>query len=280
MNEIAIRATNTLSQIHICKKGKIKVKKSSQDRIINIFLVVTLIISILSFFPLEIDWIKLFFRLSDLGIIFGKLANLSLKNFDFTLISFLETFSITVLATIYSVVIGLILGAFASKNLVKNELITSLLSSFFTFLRAVPTPVWVLLALVSLGLGPIPGVVGLSVHAIAFFARAFSQSFEDVSNETIEALEVTGATRLQIFFSAVLPSALSQIVAWTGLRFEINFKESAILGMVGAGGIGFAITTSMQGYNYGTAGLAILLVFVYAYLIELLFTTIKKKYIQ
>ena len=73
---------------------------------------------------------------------------------------------------------------------------------------------------------------------------------------------------------------MSQIVAWAGLRFEINFQESAILGMVGAGGIGFAITTSMQSYNYGVAGLAMILVFVYAYLIELAFTTVKKKYIQ
>jgi phosphonate transport system permease protein len=70
------------------------------------------------------------------------------------------------------------------------------------------------------------------------------------------------------------------IIAWIGMRFEINFQESAILGMVGAGGIGFAITTSLQGYQYGVAGLAILLVFVYAYAIELLFTTIKKKFIR
>ncbi|WP_010248838.1 PhnE/PtxC family ABC transporter permease [Acetivibrio cellulolyticus] len=279
MSEIAIKAINILPQTKVCKRGKIRIKKQSQDRVINTFLIATLAISLLSFIPLDVNWIKLISRIGDLGIIFGKLSQLSLKNFDFTLIAFLETLSITILATIYSIIIGIIFGAFSARNLVKNRIVTTLLSSFFTFLRAVPTPVWVLLALVCLGLGPVPGVVGLSVHAIAFFSKAFSQSFENVPNETIEALEVTGASKLQIFFSAVLPSALSQIIAWSGLRFEINFKESAILGMVGAGGIGYAITNSMQGYEYGTAGLAILLVFVYAYLIELLFTTIKKKYI-
>ncbi|MFQ9935853.1 MAG: PhnE/PtxC family ABC transporter permease [Phascolarctobacterium faecium] len=65
----------------------------------------------------------------------------------------------------------------------------------------------------------------------------------------------------------------------TGLRFEINFSESAILGMIGAGGIGFAIANNIQGYQFGAAGLAIVLVFVFAYCVELVFTTIKKNYI-
>ena len=161
----------------------------------------------------------------------------------------------------------------------KNKFVTYALSAFFTFLRAVPTPVWVLLALVCLGLGPAAGIVGLCVHATAFFARAFTQSFEDVPEEVIEALEATGASKLHIFLSAILPAAASQIMAWTGLRFEINFSESAILGMIGAGGIGFAIANNIQSYQFGAAGLAIVLVFVFAYCVELVFTTIKKNYI-
>ena len=61
--------------------------------------------------------------------------------------------------------------------------------------------------------------------------------------------------RLSIFTNAVLPAAFSQIVAWTGMRLETNFSECAILGMVGAGGVGFVISRNLQGYEYGTAGL-------------------------
>ncbi|MGL4607745.1 MAG: PhnE/PtxC family ABC transporter permease [Eubacteriaceae bacterium] len=280
MSEFAVQAIGIIPKVKVCKKGKIRIKNQDQDRVIQIFLILLGIVSLISFMPLDIDWGKLLTRIPDVGIIFGKMAVISFKNFDFTLIAILETIAITILATVYSFIIGLILGAFSARNLVKNRLITTGLTSFFTFLRAIPTPIWVLLALVCLGLGPTAGIVGLSIHAIAFFARAFSQNFEDVPKEVIEALEVTGANKFQIFFGAVLPGSLSQLVAWTGLRFEINFSESAILGMVGAGGIGFAIATSLQGYDYGVAGLAILLVFIYAYFIELLFTTIKKKYIQ
>mgnify|MGYP000131591717 CR=1 FL=1 len=108
-----------------------------------------------------------------------------------------------------------------------------------------------------------------------FFARAFTQSFEDVPEEVIEALEATGASKLHIFLSAILPAAASQIMAWTGLRFEINFSESAILGMIGAGGIGFAIANNIQGYQLEPQGWRSYW-FCIAYCVELVFTTIKK----
>ena len=79
-----------------------------------------------------------------------------------------------------------------------------------------------------------------------------------------------------VFTNAVLPSAMSQIISWTGMRFEINFSECAILGMVGAGGIGFVISSSIQGYDYGTAGLAIFIVFIFAFVIERVFVRIKE----
>lgn len=94
----------------------------------------------------------------------------------------------------------------------------------------------------------------------------------------MESLEVTGASRLSIFCNAILPAAFSQIVAWAGMRLETNFSECAILGMVGAGGIGYVISNSLQGYDYGTAGVAILLVFAVAYTIERLFVRIKKQF--
>lgn len=144
-------------------------------------------------------------------------------------------------------------------------------------LRAVPTPVWVLLMMVCLGMGPAAGIAGLCVHTTAFFTRAFAQSFESIQQETIEALEATGVGRIGVFFNAVLPAALSQLVAWIAMRFEINFSECAILGMIGAGGIGFIIARSIQGYEYGTAGVAIVLVFAFAYSIERLFIFIKNK---
>lgn len=240
------------------------------------FLVGTAVVSLLCLFSLDVDWIKLFSRMPEIPAIFMKLFMFDFGKMDLIIEAFFETVSVAVLSTVFSIVLGLFFGMFAANNVFRIKLLPICVKSFFSFLRAVPTLVWVLMMLVCLGFGPAAGIVGLCIHTTAFFTRSFAQSFEDVPVDTIEALEAAGAGRLQIFFGAVIPSALSQIIAWTGMRFEINFAECAILGMVGAGGVGFMISNSIQNYEYGTAGVAIIMVFAFAYLIERVFVYIKR----
>ena len=258
--------------------SRIPVTCRQRNPFIPRFLFGTVILTILSLLYLEIDWIKMFFRIPEIGVVFWELAHLDFSNMDLIASSLIETISIAVLSLLYSLVLGIFFGMLAARNIFRIPALSVFTQSFFTFLRAVPTPVWVLLMLVCLGMGPEAGVAGLCVHTTAFFTKSFAQSFESLSDETIEALEVTGAGRLSIFFNAVLPAALSQIVAWAGMRLETNFSECAILGMVGAGGVGYVISNSLQGYDYGTAGVAILLVFLVAYFIERIFVRIKKKF--
>ena len=258
--------------------SRIPVTCRQRNPFIPRFLFGTVILTILSLLYLEIDWIKMFFRIPEIGVVFWELAHLDFSNMDLIASSLMETISIAVLSLLYSLVLGIFFGMLAARNIFRIPALSVFTQSFFTFLRAVPTPVWVLLMLVCLGMGPEAGVAGLCVHTTAFFTKSFAQSFESISDETIEALEVTGAGRLSIFFNAVLPAALSQIVAWAGMRLETNFSECAILGMVGAGGVGYVISNSLQGYDYGTAGVAILLVSLVAYFIERIFVRIKKKF--
>lgn len=265
------------SPVRYTRRGKIRTACKDKNRMMPVFFVGTAILTIISLIYLEIPWLKLASRVPDVGDIFWKLMHFDLSMWDLILSSLLETISITVLSTFYGLVLGLVFGMLAAENILRIKWLSRFTQAFFTFLRAVPTPVWVLLMMVCLGMGPAAGIAGLCVHTTAFFTKSFSQSFESIPGETIEALEATGVGRLSIFLHAVLPSALGQIIAWVGMRFEINFSECAILGMVGAGGIGFVISKSIQGYEYGTAGIAIFLVFILAYCIERIFVKIKKR---
>ncbi len=260
------------------KQARIPVKCAQRNRFIPGFLIGVVVLSVISLLYLQIDWLKLASRVPDIGEVFWELAHLDFANMDLIWSSLIETISIAVLSLLYSLLLGIVFGMLAARNVFRIPVLSVVTQSFFTFLRAVPTPVWVLLMLVCLGMGPEAGVAGLCVHTTAFFTKSFAQSFESIPDETIEALEVAGAGRLSIFCNAVLPAALSQIVAWSGMRLETNFSECAILGMVGAGGIGYVISNSLQGYDYGTAGVAILLVFLVAYAIERMFVKIKKKF--
>lgn len=266
------------SQCKMHKRRPIPVKCRQRNRFIPAFLIGVTVLSVLSLIYLDIDWGKMASRVPEIGSVFWDLAHLDFANMDLVLSSLVETISIAVLSLLYSLILGILFGAAAARNVFGMPWLAVAAQSFFTFLRAVPTPVWVLLMLVCLGMGPEAGVAGLCVHTTAFFTKSFAQSFESIPNETIEALEATGASRLSIFVNAVLPAALSQIVAWAGMRLEVNFSECAILGMVGAGGVGYVISNSLQGYDYGTAGVAILLVFLVAYSIERIFVRIKKTF--
>lgn len=264
------------SKIEKHRNGKIKIGCKEKDNTIRNFILGIGALTIVSFFFLDVDWIKLFSRLAEIPSVFVKLFSFQFDKVDLIIEAFLETVSVAVLSTFLGVVLGLVFGVLAAENILRIKGLPTFVKSFFSFIRAVPTLVWVLLMLVCLGFGPAAGIVGLAVHTTAFFTRSFAQSFEDVSDEVIEALEVTGAGKMQIFFNAILSSSLSQIIAWIGMRFEINFAECAILGMVGAGGIGFMISNSIQNYEYGAAGVAIVLVFLFAYMIERIFVVIKR----
>lgn len=258
------------------RKGNIQIGCRQKDNTIRYFLMGIGVLTIISFFFLDVEWIKLFSRLPEIPLIFVKLFALEFNQMDQILEAFLETVSVAVLSTFLGAILGLIFGLLAAENIFRIKGLPTVVKASFSFIRAVPTLVWVLLMLVCLGFGPAAGIVGLSIHTTAFFTRSFAQSFEDVSDEVIEALEVTGAGKMQIFFNAILSSSFSQIIAWIGMRFEINFAECAILGMVGAGGIGFMIQNSIQSYEYGSAGVAIIMVFLFAYLIERVFVVIKR----
>ena len=259
------------------RSGKLKIDCAEKDCAIPVFIVSVAILAILSEQFWHINWTRLASRIPDVGDIFWKLLHFEFANMDLIGTALLETVSITVLSTLYSILLGLFFGMLAAENVFRHKRFSRFVQSFFAFLRAVPTPIWVLLMMVCLGMGPAAGIAGLCVHTTAFFTKSFAQSFESIPAETLEALEATGVARLGVFMNAVLPSSLAQIVAWTGMRFEINFSECAILGMVGAGGVGFVISNSIQGYDYGTAGIAIFLVFLLAYCIERIFVKVKKK---
>jgi phosphonate transport system permease protein len=226
---------------------------------------------------LDADWSKLIQRFPRLGQVFLDMAHFSTERFSLTLLTFTETITVAALALIYSLVLGLALGALAAENISPWKPLSPIIKSFLACIRAVPRPVWVLLVLASMGFGMASGILGLSFHATAFFGMVFAQLFEEVPNEAIEAVRAAGANRIQVFFGAVLPSSLSGIIAWTALRFETNYQEAAILGMVGAGGIGYTIMAAMNTYRFGRAGLAVFIVFAFALLIELLSTFIKQR---
>lgn len=167
----------------------------------------------------------------------------------------IETFAISFMGTLLAVVIALSVVFFASRNLIYSGLLYEMepkqgwrraprlvpylcAKSLLNLLRTIPEMVWALIFVFLVGLGPFPGVLALGVHTGGVLGKLFGEVLEDVDPQPIESLQSTGANRLQILFYAILPQVLPQFISYTLYRWEVNIRVAAVLGFVGAGGLG------------------------------------------
>ncbi|MGH7340327.1 MAG: PhnE/PtxC family ABC transporter permease, partial [Candidatus Rokuibacteriota bacterium] len=113
-------------------------------------------------------------------------------------------------------------------------------------LRTVPEIVWALLFVFAVGLGPFPGVLALGLHTGGVLGKLFGEVLEDVGAETLESLRSCGASPITVLAYGILPQALPQCIAYSLYRWEVNIRAAAVLGFVGAGGLGQQIHVAIN----------------------------------
>jgi phosphonate transport system permease protein len=188
-----------------------------------------------------------------------------------------QTIATALAGTVLSIILALPLGILATATLWNRGILISadvgslayrtgavasrLSRMVLGFLRAVPDLVWALLFVAAVGLGPLAGTLALTVAYTGMLGRVYGDVFEHVDSRPLEALQSTGATRLQIFLRGVWPQALPHLVAYSLYSFECCMRAAAVLGFVGAGGIGYEISVSMRLFDYRQV-LTLLLVFI------------------
>lgn len=227
------------------KNGKIRIKATDKkQQIAGFTLWVLAALSIYGFATFDYKTVKigeaLVQTMSNVATMFGEPM---FKHF--TLAEILGQLGVTVglavLTTVIGAVLAIFLGLLAAKN-ISTPRISNGIKGFVAFIRAVPTVLWVLIFAAAAGLGSEAAVIGMSFHSIGYLIKAYSEAFEEIDEGVIEALRSSGANWWQIVFQAVLPSSLNLLLAWTFLRFEINFVNAVAVGAAaGAGGIGYEL---------------------------------------
>ena len=164
-----------------------------------------------------------------------------------TWVALLETLAMSALGTLLAAVFGLAIALPSAKRHADDParakpLATLLLNG----LRSVPELVWASLLLISAGLGPFPGTLALALHTTGVLGRLFAESIENANAGPAYALRVRGISELRIFLYATLPQIWPQIISYTLYRWENNIRAAAVLGVVGAGGLG-----QMLSYHLG-----------------------------
>src|ERR1700741_3007525 len=187
----------------------------------------------------------------------------------------LETLYIALWGNVIALLIGLPLGLCAAGNVVKSLAVRSAAKAILNLLRSISELIWAVFFVAAVGLGPFPGALALGVNFGGILGRLYAEALENIDPGPVEALTATGAGRLQVIAYAMLPQALPQFVTYNLYWFEVGVRSATVLGMVGAGGIGFELVTTIRLFEWRECGVVLLLILAMVTLIDLASTYIR-----
>jgi phosphonate transport system permease protein len=199
----------------------------------------------------------------------------------------LETFQMSFLGALIGATLAFPLGALATQEpptvgASRGERLLKAvpyhLSRFvINVFRSVPDVLWALVFVVAVGLGPFPGTLALAVHSTGILGKLYSETLEVVPARPVEALRATGAGALQTFLFGQLPQAISGFTSLTLYQWECNIRSAAVLGLVGAGGIGQQIIISMNLFDYSKVATLVGATIILVLLVDLLSATVRRR---
>ena len=178
-----------------------------------------------------------------------------------------ETLQMTFLSTLFSVALSIPLGVLAAETLVP-PVVHVPVKALLGAVRAVPLILLALFFVSTAGLGPLPGILALTIHSTSMLAKFFAETFEGARQGPVEALRSAGAGYWQRLRFAVLPQTAPDLVRDVLFRFELNLRESLVLGLVGAGGIGFDIQLYVRAFQFQKAATLTIIILAVVVVIE------------
>lgn len=199
----------------------------------------------------EVDFIRLFGSIGRMAAFAGQM--LVAPNWSYVpqlAAKMLETIEMTALGTAIAVVISLPLGVLAAGNATPHPVVYRITRDLLSLMRALPELVWALVFVSAVGLGPLPGVMALAFVTVGFMGKFFAEAIEVVDHKAVEGVRAHGAGWLQVRLFAMLPQALPDFVGTVMYILDHNLRAAAILGLVGAGGIGYDLVMSMRLFQY------------------------------
>lgn len=170
-----------------------------------------------------------------------------------------ESLVMTVVATVVGVILSIPMALGAAANLT-HPVVFTVCRAVLTVLRSFPEVVIAIIFVVMMGFGAFAGLLTLIVATIAFMGKLLGEAIEELDPAQVEAIRATGASWWQLVRYAVVPQVMPRFIGVSVYRFDINFRESTILGIVGAGGIGATLSTSVQRYDFDTSAAVLIII--------------------
>jgi len=189
----------------------------------------------------------------------------------------LDTLAIAALGTVISCALCIPFAFWAAAGRGKSKGWSGTGKFMLSLIRTFPEIVMAILFIKAVGPGAFAGVLALGLHSVGMLGKLFSEEVENIDVGPIETLVASGASRLQIWWFAIVPQVLPGFLNYTMYRFEINVRSATILGVIGAGGIGTPLIFALQTRNWDRVGVILLGIIVMVTAIDLISGYIRKK---
>ena len=222
-------------------------------------------------FTISYRFLKVFWRylIKDASPDFSNLSELIYAMF--------ETIEIAFLGTFIAIVLSIPLGLFSARNLAPNYFVYLVCKTVVIFFRAIPEFIIAMILVIAIGFGAMPGVLALGLHTMGFLAKFYAEDIEHINKGPIDALKSSGATKSQIISFGVIPQILPSFVANNLYILDRNVRMATMLGIVGAGGIGYELQSSFRMFEYERVSAIIILIFATIFIIDHLSSLLRSK---
>jgi phosphonate ABC transporter permease subunit PhnE len=177
--------------------------------------------------------------------------------------------------------LGLAIAIFtrAKDTLPIGLVIYTITRTFLNTLRSVEAVIMAIVFVIAVGIGPFAGVLALGLHTIVSLAKLYSEQVESISAGPLEAVQATGANRLQTIIYAVIPQIVPPYISYTMYRWDINVRMSTIIGIVGGGGIGFVLIQNINLLNYRAASAQMIAIAIVVSMMDYISSVMREKYV-
>lgn len=172
------------------------------------------------------------------------------RDWSDVLAAVVTTIQIAFAATLMATIISAIVGPLSARNVAPNSAVRNLFRGIALVIRAIPDLVVAILFIIAAGIGPQAGALALGIGGVGLLAKLIGDSMEEVPNGPERALAAAGGTRAQVFFSSTVPMSVPALVSHLMYLLEQNIRSATLLGVVGAGGIGFLLLNALQGRHF------------------------------
>ena len=239
-------------------------------------IIIAVLLSV-SYYPAEVNnWTFLITDAGNMADFIADFLNPNFEDINQIILKMIETIQIALWGTALSILFGIPAALLCSNNIAPVWVVQPM-RRLMDAARAINELVFAILFVAAVGLGPFAGVMALFIHNLGIIAKLFSEAVEAIDQRPVEGLASTGASRLQQIVFGVIPQVLPLWSSFSLYRFETLVRSATVLGIVGAGGIGFIFYESFRSFEYDKASAIIIVVVISVTIIDIISSQLRKQ---